>query len=277
MAPRGERTPAESSSGRLSLADAITHSENPLTARVLANRMWQHHFGRGLVATPGDFGLRSEPPTHPRLLDHLARRLHETGWSQKAVHREIVLSATYRQASGHRPAAAAVDAGNRLWWRADRRRLSYEQMQDALMTAAGSLRRVRVGPSLRTPKDQRRHRAIYHLVDRNNRAAEHLAFDMPNPDATTGRRPATTVPQQALYLLNSPAVQDLSDRLARNVLSRAEAVRLSWLYRRVHAREATDAERQLATDYLAGRESDLGAWQELVQALLISNEHLFVD
>src|SRR5262249_1357670 len=138
LSPKG-RKPFNQRCGRLELAHAIADPDNPLTARVLVNRIWLEHFGRGLVETPSDFGLRSEPPSHPDLLDWRARRLVEGGWSIKGLNRLIVLSSVYQQASGERAEAASVDPENRLLWRFDRHRLDLEAMRDALLAVSGGI------------------------------------------------------------------------------------------------------------------------------------------
>src|SRR5262249_47996838 len=143
-----KRKPFEKGSGRLELAQAIANRDNPLTARVMVNRVWMHHFGRGIVTTAGDFGFRGEPPTHPELLDWLASEVVESGWSVKHLHRLIVLSATYRQVSDDNDRAAAVDPENALVWRMNRRRLEFEPLRDALLFAAGRLDRQMGGKAV---------------------------------------------------------------------------------------------------------------------------------
>src|SRR5438552_8932753 len=135
-------------SGRLDLSQAIASTNNPLTARVLVNRVWLHHFGAGLVRTPSDFGLRSEPPTHPELLDHLATVFMDNGWSIKRLHRLILLSAAYQQKSDDRPECIRLDPENRLLWKMNRRRLDFEATRDALLAVAGTLDRRAGGPPI---------------------------------------------------------------------------------------------------------------------------------
>jgi hypothetical protein len=143
-----ERKPFRDGSGRLELAQAIASRGNPLTARALVNRVWMHHFGTSLVATPGDFGLRSEPPTHPELLDHLAARFMEEGWSIKVLHRWIMLSRTYQQQSDDRPEGHTLDPENALYWRMNRRRLDLEATRDALLAVSGRLDNAIGGPPM---------------------------------------------------------------------------------------------------------------------------------
>ena len=158
--------PFRAGSGRLELARAIVDRKNPLTARVLVNRVWMHHFGSPLVATPGDFGLRSDPPTHPELLDHLACAFMEEGWSLKALHRRIMLSSTYQQSSDDRSEARAVDPENTLYWRMNRRRLDFEAMRDALLCVSGRLDRSIGGPSFPSLTDPGARRRTLYAHDR---------------------------------------------------------------------------------------------------------------
>src|SRR5262249_26240202 len=143
-----KRQPFKKGSGRLEMAQAIVHKDNPLTARVLVNRLWLHHFGAGLVTTPSDFGLRSDPPSHPELLDYLAKHFVEEGWSIKKRHRLILLSHAYRQQSRVVPEAAKVDPENRLLWRMNRRRLDFEALRDGLLAASGKLDLKMGGPAV---------------------------------------------------------------------------------------------------------------------------------
>ena len=216
-----DRQPFRDGSGRLELARAIASRDNPLTARALVNRVWMHHFGTPLVATPGDFGLRSDPPTHPELLDHLAARFMADGWSIKKLHRRIMLSSVYQQRSDDRPEARAVDPENALYWRTNRRRLDFEATRDAILAVAGRLD-GRIGgppmPSL-TGTDAHR-RTLYGFIDRLNLPGLYRTFDFPDPNATSPRRDQTTIAPQALFLMNHPFAIDA----ARAILSRPEVV-----------------------------------------------------
>lgn len=263
-------------SGRLELARQIVSPENPLTARVIVNRVWMHHFGTGLVATPSDFGTRGEPPTHPELLDALAWRfMREMDWSRKALHREILLSQAYRQASLDREEARWVDPENRLYWRQNRRRLDFEAMRDALLQTAGLLDLTIGG----RPFDLEQEpfiwrRTVYGLIDRNNLPGLLRTFDFPSPDSSSPNRPLTTVPQQALFGMNSPFSQAVSQALAERVRAASDdpGKQAETLIRTAYARSATDREREQLTTYL--KEHRL---EELAQALLMTNEFLFVD
>ena len=197
--------PFTQGSGRLELAQAIASRDNPLTARVLVNRVWLNFFGAGLVRTPSDFGLRSDPPTHPELLDFLARRFMDEGWSLKKLHRLIVLSSTYGQSSHETEEMRRRDPANLLLTRMNRRRLDLEAMRDSLLAVAGTLDLSVGGPAVdmfSQPFPQRR--TIYGQVERQNLPGLFRTFDFANPDTHSAQRFTTIVPQQALFLLNSP-------------------------------------------------------------------------
>jgi hypothetical protein len=284
-----KRQPFREGSGRLELAKAIASKDNPLTARVLVNRVWQHHFGQGLVRTPGDFGLRSEPPTHPELLDWLAWRFMEEGWSVKNLHRTILLSRVYQQGSAASPAAEKLDPENRLLSHVNRRRLDFEALRDSLLTVAGNLDRRTGGPAvdlLKTPFTGRR--TVYGFIDRQNLPGMFRTFDFASPDTATPQRHSTTVPQQALFLLNSPFVLEQARGVVRS-LDRAAAEgdegRIQRLYRRVYSRPASRDEVGLGLRFLAAARAEggaaggsgMGAWERYAQVLLLANEFAFVD
>ena len=283
------RRPFSSGSGRLDLAHAITARYNPLTSRVIVNRIWMHHFGEPLVRTPSDFGLRSDPPSHPGLLDELASTLVDDGWSIKALQRRIVLSSTYRQSSRNRDDCVAVDPENRLLWRAHRRRLGLEAMRDSFLFASGRLDPTMYGPSVDIAGDpSSRRRTVYGIVDRQDLPTLFRAFDFPSADQTAARRPQTTVAQQALFALNAPfmiaQVRALASR-PEVVRARAGAERVRELYRLVLLRdpsaEETSAALGLVDDAARDGETDdpglLGPWEQLAHVLLLTNELLFVD
>lgn len=217
---KNEPEPYIEDSGRLQMARAIASDENPLTPRVFVNRVWMHHFGQGLVTTPSDFGLRSEPPTHPALLDYLARSFVDSAWSVKDLHRMIVNSAAYKQSSNHRADGEEIDIENRLVWRQNRKRLEFEAIRDSLLQAAGTLDLAIGGPpeSL-TDDDPTTRRAIYGLVERQNMAGFIKAFDFASPDTHSPKRFNTIVPQQALYLMNSPFVIEQAKSLEARTTS----------------------------------------------------------
>lgn len=249
-----ERKPFEHGSGRLELAQAIASPQNPLTARVWVNRVWDHLFGQGLVTTPSDFGTRSDPPTHPQLLDYLACRLIREGWSTKKLIRAMVESRTYQQASNDREAGRALDPENRLLWRMNRRRLDMEALRDSLLVAAGRLDRTVGGPSVQiTDPPFPPRRSVYGFIERQNLPGFFRTFDFASPDAHTPRRPLTTVPQQALYLMNSPFAIEQATYLANRPevqQAAADDQRVAALFRKALGRDPRDDERDLALAYL---------------------------
>jgi Protein of unknown function (DUF1553)/Protein of unknown function (DUF1549)/Planctomycete cytochrome C len=273
-----ERRPFADGSGRLELARAIVDPKNPLTARVFVNRVWQSLFGKGLVATAGDFGLRGDPPSHPELLDHLAATFAADGWSVKRLIRRIVLSATYRQRSDDRPELAKMDPDNVLLGRMNRRRLGFEPMRDALLASSGRLSHQIGGPSVQNfLNNQATRRTLYAHFDRLNVPGVYRTFDYPSPDATSSRRDTTTVPPQALFLMNHPFVAEC----ARILVQRPDVAglkdidqKLERVYAILYGRPPNDRERALAREALA---SDSTAWPRLAHALLMTNEFLFVD
>jgi hypothetical protein len=273
------RKPFADGSGRLELARAIADPKNPLTARVFVNRVWQHLFGRGLVATPGDFGLRGDPPTHPELLDYLAATFVADGWAVKRLVKRIVLSATYRQRSDDRADGTKADPENALLWRANRRRLDFEPMRDALLAASGRLDRAVGGPSVQNfLATSANRRTLYAHLDRLNLPGVYRTFDFPSPDATNAKRDQTTVPPQALFLMNHPFVAEC----AKNLLRRPDVAvltdpdrKLNRVYEILYGRPPTDRERALAAEVLAADPAN--GWPRFAHALLMTNEFLFVD
>ena len=240
-----ERKPFQNGSGRLELAHAIASSANPLTARVLVNRVWLNHFGTGLVGTPSDFGTRSEPPDHPELLDWLATDLMRGGWSIKNLHRRIVLSSTYEQQSQARPDLAQRDPQNRLFARANRRRLDFESLRDSLLSVTSELD-SRMGGRSAPIAGQKfpARRTIYGFIDRQNLDPVYRTFDFASPDSSSPRRILTTVPQQALFLMNSPFVLDLSKRLvaATGTVDETPEVQVTKIYHQILGRSPNTSE-----------------------------------
>jgi cytochrome c553 len=307
-----EVAPFREGSGRLELAKAIADPANPLTARVLVNRVWQNHFGRGLVGTPSNFGLLGERPTHPELLDHLAAQFVASGWSIKQLHREIMLSATYRLGSnsegetrrtGEGEKVTAVlppplpvslspgllaDPDNRLLWRQNRRRLDIETWRDSVLTVCGNLDRTQGGPSVNLNDANNRRRTLYAAVSRHELNATLRLFDFPDPNLTSEKRVVTTVPMQQLFVLNS----DFMVRQAKALVGQLnadkltdEGSRIELAYRMLFQRPPTESEKMLGLSFLAaplpeGIAADkvkLTAWEQYAQALLGTNEMVFVD
>lgn len=282
----GPRQPFKNGSGRLELAQAIVDPENPLTARVIVNRVWMHHFGEPLVTTPSDFGVRSAPPSHPELLDYLAWTLRESGWSLKALHRQLVLSSAYQQASNDRPDCRAVDSENRLYWRMNRRRLEFEALRDAALAAAGRLDETFSGRPVEITDAKNRRRTVYGFIDRQDLPGLLRVFDFASPDQSSASRPRTTVPQQALFLMNS----SFAIEQGKALVSRAEIgsatetpARISALYKLLFGRDPRPEESAIGTEFLAAAAEDksvstkLTPWEQYAQLLVLTNEFLFID
>jgi len=287
----GDPPPFTHGSGRLELAQAITSPTNPLTARVLVNRVWMEHFGEPLVNSPADFGTRSDPPTHPELLDWLAADFMRSGWSLKHLHRVMLLSSAYQQAS-HIPQTAlrishSVDPDNKLLWHYPRRRLDLEAMRDALLFVSGKLDSAMGGrPADGAGNPENCRRTVYGLVDRQDVPALYRAFDFAVPDQCVERRPRTTVPQQALFGMNSEFVMEQ----ARALVARPEFVNETKPARKVDAvvcrvlgRHATKQETTATLQFIETAKADtqsengLTSWEQFAQMLLISNEAVFLD
>ena len=296
---------SRSDSGRLDLARAIVAPTNPLTPRVIVNWAWAHHMGRGLVETPGDLGLRGEQPSHPQLLDDLARRFVEEGhWSLRWLHREIVTSRTWRQSSAVSAEAAERDPDNRLFGRANRRRLDWESWRDGMLVAAGTLPTPRLDGSTASADAPRRggpgvdplaesslqSRAVYGRLDRQDVPGILRVFDVANPDTSVHVRTRTTVPQQSLAVLNSPlvvaAARKVAARAERDAPGGGDEQRVTALWRAVLSRspsadEQASAIAWLATegqrDAAAEKPPEFTRWDRLAQALLATSEFQFVD
>jgi hypothetical protein len=261
-------------SGRLELAERIVSDAGALAARVIVNRVWGWHFGRPLVATASDFGTQGERPTHPALLDDLTARFIDNGWSLKWLHREIMLSAAYRQASRPRPEAEAIDPGNALLWRMNPRRLDIEAYRDSLLRAAGALDTTMGGVSGDLEGDTFFRRSIYGRISRGRPSAILALFDFPEAVQTSPGRDQTLTTLQQIYMMNNAFVRALAERIARGVpRAAAPARRIQALYRRVLARDPTPAERAAALAYLGPPRR--GSLERYAQVLLSTNEMVF--
>ena len=299
------RTPFPTGSGRLDLAKAIADPKNPLTARVMVNRVWMHHFGQGLVRTPSDFGVRGEHPTHPELLDWLAsefvqptvgpkagsvKREALRPWSLKHLHRLIMNSAVYQQSSACDTARLDADPENRLLSRMNRRRLDLEAMRDSMLAVSGRLDLTMGGRSVDILDAGASRRTVYGFIERQNLANFFRTFDFASPDLSTATRPRTTVPQQALFMMNSPFVVQQARSLAKRAGTSGTAVQN--LYRLVYSRNPTAVEVKAALAFInapgadvaglqlisiSAQKSTLTRWEQLAQVLLMSNEFIFVD
>jgi hypothetical protein len=280
---------APESERRLALANWIAGDDNPLTARVIANRIWHYHFGTGIVDTPSDFGYLGGKPTHPELLDWLARRLQSYGWKLKALHREIVLSQTYQQSSARREDVAEQDGNTRLLWRFPPRRLQAEEIRDTMLSVAGKINLQMGGPGFRlyrylednvatyVPLDQHGtdtyRRAVYHQNARSSLLDGLTDFDLPDNASAAPSRISTTSPLQALTLLNHQFTLAMADSLAARV--KAEAGTDEASVRRAFAlafqRQPTAGEETSALQLIAKH-----GWRAFGRALLNTNELLYV-
>jgi hypothetical protein len=302
----GDKVPlGENGSGRLELAQWITRPSNPLTARVFVNRVWQWHFGRGLVATPSDFGTRGEPPSHPELLDWLTTRFIQSGWSVKALHRLILRSRVYQLAGNEEPTNLRADPGNRLLWRHERCRLDAESIRDAMLAVSGRLDRASPaghpfppvttwGFTIHHPFHgvyDSKHRSVYLMMQRNRRHPFLALFDAADPNLSVAERTPTTTPMQALYLMNAPFVHTQAEAFARRLLAApgddAMRVRLSFEATQGRAPDETEVrdalafvsackQKQSAPSSSSDQQTTAG-WAALGRVLLTSNGFLYVD
>jgi len=284
--------PAGNQSGRLQLAAWLTHPDHPLTARVLANRVWRHLFGAGIVQTVDNFGASGESPSHPELLDHLALKLVDSGWSMKTLVREIVLSRAYQQGSDYREVCFQKDPDNRLLWRASKRRLDAEAIRDSMLAVSGRLDHSRRLGSLVADRgeqsvslfgfakeipadlDGSRHRSVYLPVIRDRLPDALDLFDAADPSFVTGDRDTTNVPLQALYLMNSSFVQQQAAALAKRVANFSteleEQIRHATLL--CYGRQPDAAEIALAKRFLVQSN-----WVSYCQALMATAEFRNLD
>ncbi len=268
-------------SGRRELAEAIVDRHNPLTARVIVNRVWGWHFARPLVSTPSNFGHLGERPTHPELLDDLAVRFMDSGWSLKWLQREIVLSATYRQSSDVDAAKSAIDPANRWLWRMNRRRLSVEAWRDAILSVSGRLDTTIGGSSMQPQQPEERRRTVYSEVSRLKVDALLALFDFPDPNTHSPVRHETTTPLQKLFVLNSPFSAFQAEAFAQRIVSSAtvDQERIHVAYRLAYGREPSGDELRLGERFVSDRSQpdEWSRWTQYAQALLAANEMFMVD
>jgi hypothetical protein len=266
-------------SGRLELARAIVTDGAPLAARVIVNRVWKHHFGRGLVETPSDFGRQGDRPSHPELLDDLAARFVAAGWSLKWLHREIMLSSAYQQTSEPDKAKQATDPDNRWLWRMNRRRLEVEAWRDAMLAVNDTLDPNLGGPPQELTDSNNHRRTLYGLVRRRDLTDLLRLHDFPDPLAHSASRIPTTTPLQQLFTLNGPLLRREAAALAKRLEADAPAggeIRIRRAYALLFNRAPTGKEIRLALAF-TGKQSDADAWSRYAHVLLASNEFLFID
>ncbi|TWT54951.1 Planctomycete cytochrome C [Rubripirellula amarantea] len=283
-------------SGRLELAEQINDPNNPLTSRVIVNRIWHHLMGRGIVPTTDDFGVLGQRPTHPELLDHLAIRFVDDGRSIKRMIRTIALSRSYQMSSQADPIAVEADPNNLLWHHRPPKRLEGEVIRDALLALSGRLARQPFGPSVPIhltdfmdgrgkpnvsgPMDGDGRRSIYVAVRRNFLSPFMLAFDTPSPFSTMGRRNVSNVPAQSLILMNDPFVVKQAKGWADRAIEQRdnELERIQWMYESALARKPTDRELQFARAFLGSgnSESEQAAWQDFAHAIINTKEFIFL-
>ena len=302
----GAELPSNShSSGRAQLAEWILAADNPLPARVMVNRIWQHHFGRGLVPTPNDFGKQGKPPVHPELLDHLATAFRHGGWSIKAMHRRIMLSQTYQQSANRAAEAVAKDPANDWLAGQPRRRLDAESIRDTLLMLGGNLDLSPAGPHPFPPEHtwnftqhhafkavyDSRHRSVYLMTQRIQRHPYLAIFDGADPSTSTPARTTSTTPLQALYLLNNPFVHEQSKLVASRIMAHSteDIQRLQYASELLFSRPAVDEELSTATNFLAKARSLLQSpgtpadqietevWQAYIRSLFRLNEFVYLD
>jgi hypothetical protein len=281
-----DKANAKSSYQRAALARWLTHTETgagSLVARVIVNRLWQHHFGRGLVATPNDFGTTGQRPTHPELLEWLAQDLIDHGWKLKPLHKRIMTSQTYMQ--GNRSVddpRMGVDPDNQLWWHRPPRRLEAEAIRDSLLTVSEMLDRTMYGPGSLDPNMKRR--SVYFSIKRSQLIPMMMLFDWPEHLVSIGQRQSTTIAPQALALMNHPLSRSAAEAIARSHVAPGQ---LDAIFLRILARRSTDAERGAAMRFIARVEQtrreqsseapETMALADFCQILLCSNEFIYVD
>ena len=277
---RGEPQPFRNGSGRLELAERIVGDAAPLAARVIVNRVWGWHFGRPLSATPSDFGSQGERPTHPELLDDLAARFMANGWSFKWLHREIMLSAAYAQASVRNDSAYQSDPTNRWVWRMNPRRLDVEAWRDAILTASGTLDTTVGGPSLDVESPDNVRRSVYAKISRSRLNPMFRLYDFPDATQHSPSREITTTPLQQLFVLNSEFLQSQAAMLAKNAASAgADPERVRFLYTRILGRDPKPKELDLGLTFLTKGKQQMGrdVWPEYAQAMLGTTEFMFLQ
>lgn len=273
-------------SGRTELADAITSPDNPLTSRVISNRVWAWHFGKGIVPTPSNFGKLGDPPSNPELLDFLAKYLIDSGWSIKSLHKLILCSETFKQSSQDNSVNLTIDPQNTYLWKFNRQRLDVESWRDSILFVSGTLDKTVGGPTFNLNDDNAKRRTIYAKISRHELNSFLRIFDFPDPNITSEKRIETTVPQQQLFIINSPFVIEQSKALAKRIqnFSKSDSENINHCYQLLFSRKASPDELKLALLFLQskidGAQKSLDKmdrWEMLAQAFLASNEFMYID
>jgi hypothetical protein len=280
------KTNSKSSYRRAALAKWLTDTNDgtgALVARVIVNRLWQHHFGRGLVATPNDFGSTGQRPTHPELLDWMAQELIDQGWKLKALHRQLMTSQTYMQTNRSLDdSRLKIDPDNLLWWHQPPRRLEAESIRDSMLVVSGLLDRTMYGPGTLDPNMKRR--SIYFFIKRSQLVPMMMLFDWPEHLVSIGQRQTTTIAPQALAFMNNPIARAAAETLANQI---SDLEQLDQVFLKVLSRSATHAERQAALRFIAQAlktrqeqnvpQPEKMAIADFCQILLCANEFIYVD
>ena len=280
----GEAAPRFSKgSGRAELAAAIVDKSNPLTARVMINRIWQHHFGRAIVRTPSNFGALGEKPTHPRLLDYLASQFMAKGWSMKAMHRMIMLSDTYQASSDYSEKHFLIDGDNRLIWRMNPRKMEAESWRDSLLAVCGDLSPEMGGAPAGGGFFQSKRRTVYAKISRNGDRYDSdrflRLFDFPDPRATSAGRVQSIVPQQFLFMMNSDFMIRRSQSLSARLMKEAkdDSGRIELAYQLLFSRDPQASEKQAGLDFLATPTEGRPSLERYLQALLSTHEFMQIQ
>ncbi len=290
-----EKSPKSTTGRRLALAEWLTDRNHPLTARVMVNRIWQYHFGEGLVRTPDDFGTRGSPPTHPDLLDWLAVEFMDSGWSVKHLHRLILNSTVYRQSSYADESLETADPSNRLWSRFPKRRLEAEAIRDAMLAVSGQLDLQMYGESIPTERLEdgsvrilsdhpgRTRRSVYISTQRTGLPGILTTFDAPIMDTNSPKRPAAAIPQQALVAMNNPFMHETAEALRARILSEERESfeqRLNRMWMLGYSRLPTGEETRNMKMWIQNTTNSIerrDAWKTISHAVLSSNEFLYID
>jgi hypothetical protein len=280
-----KQPPIKQGSGRKELANWIASKDNPLTARVIVNRIWQGHFGEGIVRTANNFGKLGTAPTHPELLDYLATRFIASGWSIKQLHREIMLSATYQRSSEAEPASEKADPDNLLFGKMNRQRLDAEAIRDSMLAVTDRLDKTLGGPAVRDIDTPRR--TLYMMTIRSDKATYRNLFDAADAGAIVEKRIDSTVAPQALFMLNNKFTVTQARFLGRRALREDgdDAKKIDWMYQTLFARHATPKEIELGKTVMnevrvtkPGEQiTEELPWEAYAQVLLCTNEFMYVD